>query len=81
MQEIVIKILCDNDFIGINSLTNDDKLSYIFFKYDKIWYSCRKIHDGIYLHVWTNTDKKINSLMIIFNKLWIDFNELEFYVK
>lgn len=80
MYEIIIKILYDFDPYSIKSFITDEKLSYNFLDNDK-WNTCRKIDDNIYVDVWTNTDRKMNYLIIIFNKLWIDLNDLEFYIK
>ena len=80
MYEIIIKILYDLDPYTINSFVSDERLSYNFLDNWK-WSTCRKINDNLYVDVWTNTDRKMNYLIIVFNKLWIDLNELEFYTK
>lgn len=80
MYEIIIKILYDLDPYTIKSFVTDEKLSYNFLDNEK-WGTCRKISENVYVDVWTNTDRKMNYLIIIFNKLWIDLNELEFYTK
>jgi len=81
MYEIIIKKLYISDPLLLKSFINDEKLSYNFYDNNKEWYTCRKIDENLFIHVWNNTDRKINYLKIIFTKLWIDFNELEFYIK
>lgn len=79
-EKIIKKLYNENSFL-MKSFPNDEKLKSWFFDNKKNWDTCKKIDNNLYIEIWTNTERKIYFLKIIFDKLNIDLNKLKFYLK